>query len=309
MEVIAMKNTTWLFALLACSGVYTALGQAADGSVAGQGVVTIARPAECLRLQVDLIAKDKDPRQAAAKLKQLEEAASAKLTELGALKGTIQFAEPALGGPEFSAPSPFEAALGTRGQPDEDELAKMPATFTVRLTADWALSAADPAERLIAVHELKLRIRQADLGGRKHAQTEEDEEETEEPGGAFAAAMAAAGIPPGKPGQAKFLFVWKLSREEQAQATAEAFGKAKAQADRLAAAAGHRLGRLRSVDLGTGAVPGQQPDFTEVYRKMLGAETEQPAADEGEAVGAQPARVEHKITVNAAFELVGPPGA
>lgn len=304
-----MRTLKSLMVLLVWSTANAALGQSVENTVSGQGVERVDRPAKFLRLQVDLVAKDKDARKAVAQLKQLKEMAAGKLKELGALADSVNFAEPVLGGPQFATPSAIETAMGMRYSKDESELAKLPPTLMVQLSADWALSADDPIDRLAEAHDLMSRIRKADLGGRHRAKTEEEEEEEEDEPNPAAAAMAAAGVRPSKPGQPKFLFVWKLSPEDRSKATAAAFGRAKTQAEALAVATGARLGRLRSVNAGTITAAGAQSDYWEMYRNMLGGEAQSSTAPDNEAIGHQPGRVEYKVTVNATFELITPKGS
>jgi hypothetical protein len=73
-----------------CAGVASAqvpLGP----SIAGNGTATLKKEPQILRLQIDLLAKGKDLKEALTKLKDRREAATKKLAELGATADSIRF--------------------------------------------------------------------------------------------------------------------------------------------------------------------------------------------------------------------------
>ena len=286
-------------------------GVAAQGvarsDVAAQATVTIERPAQIVRMQIDLAGKHKEPKEALAKLKQLRESAGAKVIELGAVKDSIKFGEPFLGtlGTSPDADMQRMVMLRVQGkQVDEAALKALPLVATIRLTAEWPLVGDNSEERLLYGHELKEKIKAADLAGSKDgpALTAEEQELKEELDSA-----PSFGMPqPSKPGEPSFVFVARIPEEERAKALADAFAKARAQAARLAHAAGMQVGSLRSLSGNLGPVEtDQQYDYYSRVVAAMGGRIESAAGEENaEAVGPQPGRVEYRVTVSASFELI-----
>ncbi len=170
-----------------CLPVFAQAQTADSATVSGRGSVTIERPAEIMRMQIDLPAKDKDAQEAVAKFKKLKESASAKLAELGAIEGSVEFAAPTMGTVAEGSEAQMQrmVMMGMRGQPmDEETLAALPIIVTVRLTAEWRLVGDSPVDLLLFTHDLKQKIKDADLAGAKEPQelTPEEEELMEEMG-------------------------------------------------------------------------------------------------------------------------------
>src|SRR5262249_39977119 len=63
------------------------------GTVTGQGSADVKRLPEILRIQVEVLAKGKDLKEALARLKERREAAQARLLALGAPKTAVVFGE------------------------------------------------------------------------------------------------------------------------------------------------------------------------------------------------------------------------
>src|SRR5207248_11168869 len=112
-----------------------------------------------------------------------------------------------------------------------------PVIVSCPLKAELRLSAPDPEALVILSHTLEERIKLADLGGTKDlkaASAQDEEMEQEE-----AMAMMNYNDPDApKRGEPIFVYVSKISEDEQLQARAEAFTKARREAGRLAKAAG-----------------------------------------------------------------------
>lgn len=280
---------------------------AAEATVSGQGTVTIERPAQLVRMQIDLSAKHKEAKEALAQLKQLREAATVKAIELGAVKESLTFGEPTLGtvGASSDAYMQRMVMLAMRGKkPDESKLQALPLVATVRLTAEWPLSGDTPDERLLYSHELREKIRAADLGGTKDAAalTPEEQELQEE-----SESAPSYGMPqPPKPGEPGFVFVAKISEEERAKALKDAYFRAHVQAEQLAKAAGMRAALIRSLSGGFGPVEsgGEYDSYSRYMATMMGRQVPLGSADDAaEAVGPQPGKVEYRVAVSATFGL------
>jgi hypothetical protein len=167
---------------------------------------------------------------------------------------------------------------------------------------------------LVNAAGLVQKIKAADVAGRKAAVANlspEQQEEAEEQQGAGQSAEAMAemtmGMGPnaaGPPGEPKFTYVATLSDEEQAKATADAFAKARAQAGRLAKAAGTDLGPLlylssRRTPTANAGNPNEY--MAQVYQNMLAGGRPPGTGDAAEAVGTSPSNVGVRITVTASF--------
>ena len=295
-------------ALAVCGPALAAPPEAPDAAtVSGQGMVTIDRPAQILRMQIELSAKHKEAADALTKLKTLKEAATAKLAELGVTKESVKFAEPALGSLGVSDESQMQRMVYARMREkklDEKALKAMPISVTVRLTAEWPLQGNTPEERLLFTHQLQEKIKAAELGGGKdtEAQSPEEQELAEE-----MVDMPSYGQQ-SKPGEPSFVFVTKISDEDQAKALADAFGKARTHAERLAKAAGQSLGKLRTLAGSTG--PGESENQEYQYMRYMATMMAQGfggvRGESTEAVGPQPGKVQYHVMVSASFDITGP---
>ena len=152
-------------------------------------------------------------------------------------------------------------------------------------------------------------INAADLAGKKSFDKigGEDEELTQE----------LEGMNPGygndpsqtQPGTAAFTLVSKIAPQERWQALADAFKKAKAQAQEISEAAGTGLGPLRQ--LGSLVQSGGDSDnngnewqaYYQLMQANRGAAPASDSASESEAQGSQPGEVSYRVTVTAAFDL------
>ena len=283
----------------------------AQGTVSASGSAEVKRPAEMLRVQVELLAKGKDPKEAMARLKERREAARAQLAALGAPADAIEIDEATLGGDKGERQQQMEqmmARLQARGGPTASKPKQaVPVIVTAALKVDLPLKAADSDALLTAATALQDRIRAADLGGLKDAEkpSPQEEELLEEMG-------VRGGVNPGEPkrGEPMFLFVCRIPAAERDRATAEAFQRAKREAGRLAKAAGADLGSLARIG---GGPPGIDPEVDYDQMRRYVAYGNQPAIgrplDDGgyEAVGDRPGRVTLRVALTVEFHLA-PPG-
>jgi uncharacterized protein YggE len=293
-----------LFLVLFISG--RAAGQ---GTVAGSGSVEIKRPPEALRVQVDLLARGKDVKEALAKLKERREAAVAQLTGLGVPKAAVVIGEPTLSSDKTQRQQQIERMMQMRrgGKPARPK-AEQPVFVSAPLKADLPLKAVGPEELLVAAHALQEKIKAADLGGLKDVEkptSPQEEELAEEMGPEF------GGDEGPKRGEPVFSFVAAVPDAERAKALADAFQKAKRDATRLARAAGAELGPVRTLSENQ-QTGGLEEDPLAGPRRfydmaMVGRPPVPPADDErGEAVGGQPGKVVLRVSVSVQFELKSP---
>lgn len=287
-------------------------------SVSGTGTATIERAPETLRMEIDVLAKGKDLKDALGKLKQRRKAAEQQLAKLGADTKSIRFGTPRVSSIDNDQQRQMQmmmrqrmAGRGKRRAVDKPAVAP-PVTIAVSLVAQWPLKTdaegADGAEQLLlAAHALEAKVKDADLGGRKAAEelspeeaelAEESEDDDDQ--------VYYGGQPQAKPGEPRFVYVASISDGQRAQALAKAFERAKADALRLAQAAGAKLGSLQRLSGGNeaGGDPESLSDWGPYeYQMYQRAAQQQPTDDKLEAIGARPGMLKCQVTVSATFAL------
>jgi uncharacterized protein YggE len=300
-----------LVVALDCPGPARAQVHDESGTVSGNGVVTISRAPETMRVQIALQGKGADLKAALAAVKTRADAARKQLTGLGADKDSIK-----VDGAKIAAKNNQQQRqmMMMQRMKQGNKASKKPKTpdpvlVSAMLTAEWKLDSKSADDLLVAVHGLQEKIKAADLGGTKEAEklSPEQEELLEE--------MEANQYQYGsddepKPGEPIFIFVSRISDTERDKALAEAFQKAKVQAARLAKAAGAELGELKSLS-GHSTSPNEYNSYgrynqfayqaLQMARAQAGIDDDE--GNDTEALGAEPGPVKINVTVTAAFDL------
>jgi uncharacterized protein YggE len=287
------------------------------GTVTGQGTFELKRQPEYLRVQVDVLAKGKDVKEALAKLREQRQAAQKQLEALGFDPKSIDFGEPKITTEKSDRGRHMEMMMRrmrNQGKKTTQKPKEAPPIFvSSALKAELRLAAADPEELLIAAHTLEQRMKAADLGGAKDLKqvSPQDEELAQEQAEEFMDFNEADGPKRGEP---IFLYISKVSEEEQAKALAQAFKNAKRQASQLAQAAGVALGSLHHLeDHSSASAPEELGVLDNPYSYRLVQQawqltrTASEDARTGEAIGLQPGKVSYRIAVSASFELKAVP--
>jgi uncharacterized protein YggE len=290
---------------------------ALDGTISGNGIVVLKREPQVLRLQIDLLAKGKNLKEVLEKLKARREAARKQLTALVAAPASIEFADVKIMPGKTDQQRQMEMMIRQRmrsaGRATTKEAEKFgPLTVSVGLKAEWPLQAATAEERLLRAHELEEKLKAADLAGRNETEqlSPEEQEAAEESEDAQMRMYESSEGP--KPGEPVFLYVGKIPDPDRAKALAEAFGKAKAEAARLAEAAGVTLGALRYVGSGSGGPWGTDYEdmsaySNSAYARYLYPILQRARAGQGdvidEAIGVNAGMVTMRYSVSAAFAI------
>jgi uncharacterized protein YggE len=291
-----------LLALLLASPAALRADPPAAGTVSGSGTVEIKRQPEILRVQFEVMARGKTLKEALDKLKARRDEVRTELVKLGARKDAVTFGDPGLAEDGTNRRDRVEMLIRERnralGKPKPK--GDTPAVVAVMVRAEFPLAAADPEAFLVAARELQEKVKAAELGGLKDKSKLTPEEEE-----AAAEAIGGPGPGDGEPprGEPVFLYVSKITEQERSKALAEAFAKAKREAERLARAAGGELGGLHHLANQFQSVI--DPD--ELYgrrgfypgRMVLGSSDDE--ADE--AVGAQAGKVTLRVGVVVQFKL------
>jgi len=288
-----------------------------DGqTVQGSGVTIIQRKPELLRLQIELSAKGKTLKEALAKLKATREAAEAKLAKLEVPASEVKVSDPHINTAMSAQKRQMEMMVRQRMRQGGRKSAKAPAkqiNVSSTLTAEWKLKPAEPEQMLINAYAIQEAVRAADLsGGAAEDDAAADEESAEE-----MAEMVGMYEDPNqpKPGEPFFMYVSKISKDDQSKAMAEAYAKARASAEQLTNATGAKLGALRGLSAqASPELAGRefagffgQHDPSRQYLMQLIASQSLTADDRlGEAIGSQPEEVRLPVHVTATFDLKNP---
>ena len=300
--------------LLIVSTIVAAFGQvgpaiaqtAKNGTIAGNGTAEIKRQPQFLRVQIDVLAKGKDIKEALGKLKERREVIKLQLGKLEAVTETVAFGEPALGSEKTNQQRQMEMMIGQRLRslgktPAKNKQPSVAVSFTLKF--DVPLKAASAEELLIAADQLQTKIKDADLAGLKEFEklTPQEEEQAEE---AKMAEMMGGQQEGPKTGEPSFFFISKVTDAEMAKALADAFQKAHQEADQLAKAAGAELGPLHHLEtqnLGpAGDDEGYSGRYNPYYARMQMATA---IAQQREAVGVRAGSVTYRIGVAAQFQV------
>ena len=301
-------------ALLVAAGPGSALSQTGSpGSaekplISADGAVKLKRPPTAVRLHLQLIARGKTAEEAMAALKVRREAAVAQLESLKVAKASIAFSALSVISGTTPQQKRLEMMIAQRmGRKKTAKPIQSPTTASALLSAEWPLEGDSPEKSLLVAEALRQQIKAADLSGAKETSklSSEEQELAEE------MADENRGMDPSEdgsnqPGQPQLVFVAKLSDKDRKAALADAFAKAKHQADELAKAAGVNLGQLSFITgHGGGAMDLNQSDpygrnaFRYYQRQAYGGSEER----QDEAMAATPDAIEFNFTVNATFAI------
>lgn len=278
-------------------------------TVSGTGNIEIKRQPETLRVQIEVMARGKSLKESFEKLKARREEVREALIKLGARKEGVTFGDPGTADDASGRQNDVDRLIRDRNRALGKEAKKTEAAVIVAgfVRADFPLTGGALDEFIVASRELQDKIKAADLGGLKEKGklTPEEQEALEE----------AVGRPrrgdEGDRGEPVFLFVSKVSEEDRAKALADAFARAKRDAERLAKAAGAELGGLHKL---TKPFPdsGEFGDPYARYRysnnSALIQALERTDDEVTEAIGLQPGKVSLRVGVVAEFTLKQPGG-
>jgi uncharacterized protein YggE len=286
---------------------------AADGTPPGgtvTGTARLERRPDVMRVQFDVAAEAGTMKDAVAQLRAKEKAAREKLAKLGAAEGSVRVDDPRGGAageqdPQAQVNRMLRGRLGQQPNRPATGPAAPSVKVAARVRAEWKLPAGSADELLVAAQELTAKVKAADLAGkadRKAASPEEQEEAEERAMMNQANGVAAAD-------DVATTFVSRVSEEDRAKLLAEAFGRAKRDAARLAKAAGSEAGPVHQLTA-TAAAGDADPSnpygrFVQAQMAMAG-QAGQPTSDDpdaAEAVGVTAGSVTYLVSLSATFSL------
>jgi len=305
-----MKAPLWILTLvMVFLSQRVGFAQFSPGGITGGGNVVLRHKPDTMRMQIDITGQGTTLKDALDVLKTRRQAALKRLGELGAAKESIH-----AGDAKVAPPDPRQRQIqmmarqrmmagGKRGK--KAEPATPPLVVTTTLTAEWPVKAADADELLLLVGTLQAKIRKSDLGGNSEA-TKLSPEEQELMEESETTNFDYGGEEQAKPGDPRFVFVKKISADEQAEALARAFKQAKEEAAKLAKAADLDLGALKYLQ-STTSTSEQVQQYAAMYgysrygRGMMAADPNL-GDPRNEAIGPQSEEVTYTVTVSASFE-------
>ena len=280
-----------------------------DG-IQGTGNVVLERPAERMRMQIEMLAKSsKDLPDAIARLKSQRANVEKQLATLGAIKDSIKFGDPRIDESQDDNQRQVEMMMRQRisqprGKRPVKEVLSKPVRVAMKLTAEWSLKPGDAVNQLVESRKLQDAVKAADLSGQKAADdpTAEESELAEEMEGA----ANFGGGNGRKPGEPMFLFLALIPAADREKGLADAFQNAKAEAVKLAKAAEIELGALRSLQ-STGSVDTDDSEsYQQLYNSGYGHMMRHQltgASDTGEALGVSPGVLKFRVGVSATFAI------
>jgi uncharacterized protein YggE len=278
--------------------------QVPGAGIQASGMVTIERPAEVMRMQVEILAKSaKDLPDAMAKLKSRRSKVEKVLESLGADKKAIAFGELRIDESQDANLARMEMMmhqrLSQRGKKPTKAVVAKPVRVAMQLTAEWRLKEGDATSQLVESKKLQDAIKAADLAGVKETEEQTAEEveiaeEMEEPVNNWGGQNQA------KPGEPQFTFSAKIPAADREKAMAEAFRKARTEAEQLAKAAEVGLGRLQRLQ----ATSSPDPEDFEVYRQYGYQNRGHANESEGDdATGPKPGMLKLRVGVSVSFAI------
>jgi uncharacterized protein YggE len=274
----------------------------ANEGIIGAGTATVDADPQVLRLQMSLSAEAKDAKAAIAALKQAEQSAAQKLAKIGAPEGAVKFTDLQVN--DGSRTQQMQRQMGMRfGQPQTKKPQQAPVvTATATLIAEFPLKNRPGEDLMMEFQGIRQQVKSANLNDVKP--TAEQQEEAEEQQ-AMAAQMMAQGEG-GNPGEPSYVFVTKVSEADRDKALADAFGRARKEAERLAKAAGLQLGALKLLSSATGAELSDRFNNYAgfAYRQAMAARGGMANSD-SEAVSDQPGKVSYRARVQVAYSVKG----
>jgi uncharacterized protein YggE len=250
-QKITVFSAVLLLVAAVCSTSYGQYGMPSGaGVVQGSGNHVVKRMPDTVRVYLQVSAKGKTLEEALGNLKKRTDAIREQVPKLGGKADTVKFSPP-----DKTDSSQQQQMIETlRRQMGNERVPKglaTPTSVTVNsmLTADWPLTADSAEKLLMEADKLQKKIVDADLAGVKAAEKEmsaEEREMAEEMQTMVRDRFGGNDNMP-KPGTPNLSYVARLSEADRDAAMAEAFKKARASAERLAKAAGIRLGSLAHV--------------------------------------------------------------
>lgn len=269
-----------------------ALGGGAEPSVSGSGQQIIKAMPDTIEMTINLEATDEKFDKALAAIQQQDADLERALRGLPTAPVDLKSEGPW----HRHAPRPDRTTMLTRqmmqavGRAAPEDTSEGKVTLSVTVTARWKLTARESLALLKETEALQEAVRGV-LAKPPEAAATEDQVEAML---AAAGRASATGEPSGTP---SFSFTATIPADKAAEAKAQAFKKARADAESLAQAAGMKLGALRSLSgSSTPETPAEPDDY-------LTAGPKYPAEEEGVARSIEARELSMTVHVDLEFDM------
>lgn len=284
------------------------------GVVQGRGNHVVKRMPDTVRVFLQVSARGKTLEEALTNLKTRTDSIREQTGKLGGKADTVKFTPP----DKTDSTQQQQMLEQLRRQMGGENVPKGlagPTSVTVNtmFSADWPIAADDAHKLLIEADKLQKKIADADLAGIKadeKRQTPAEREMAEE----MATMMQnqyGGNVNMPKPGAPTLTYIAQLNDADHDAATAEAFKKARADAERLAKAAGVGLGKLAHVSSMANHSQGNGAAIAMSYRQMYSPYAQMTgysmpetstSTDEKESSSNTPAEVEFRFIVSVGYD-------
>jgi uncharacterized protein YggE len=284
--------------LVVCVLALAATARADDATVSAEGTSTLQKAPTMVRVVYEITATGKDTKEAMDKLTQERNDLKTKVAALKPVEGSLKIGDPSIGtGSSLSERQQQIQQMMDMNRGGKKGPVKPSVTVSATLKAAFALPAGSADDLLVASKELEDKIKGVlNKGVVAKPATPEEQEEQEENAGAQEQFPGMA-----KPGEPQFIYVFPVSDDEAAKVTADALGKAKAQATLLATAVGAKLGAVEQ--LSASSMVGRENPYEQNFDEIAQAMSPTPEEGVREAMGSQPGAVRYTATVSAKFKL------
>lgn len=279
--------------------------QPGQRAIVGMGTASAKQKPTMLRMRVQLSEKAGTTEEALQKLADRKEAAKLQLESLGASADSIKVTDATFPSTESDTQQQMRmmamSQMRARGRVPEGLKPVKSVTVVSTVTAEWPLDQEKNQEMLMFVSGVKDKVVEADLAGLNEPKelTPEEEEmqaEMEQMMGGYYSNESE------NPGEPKFHYVAVVSDEARKQAMADAFAKAKSQAEMLAAAAGVELGPLQALQASpTSSSSGYNYEYMRYMGVYPNGGDEEPK--DNEVIAPSPEALALRATIQASFAI------
>ncbi len=236
----------FLFFVSPCLGQY--LGNSPPGTITGSGKATLKAMPERMRLSINLSSRGDDIDKALTALQDRIDASKIQLKTLGAIEDSIQSTSPKIDTQKSAQHEQMRSqlmeSLGRAGRSDDQAGVNTMVMLSSSLSAEWDLSGLSNKELLVKTFKLQKQVRDAKLAGDDTgAELSAEEQELLEEAqmfGRYSSRMEEEGGP-------EFFFYSKIKKVDYENALKSAVASSRKQAEKLAAAAGLKLGPLEGL--------------------------------------------------------------
>ena len=293
-------------AFFVCAATAQAQIIQASSTVSAQGEATSSKPAQIVRVEVELMGRGGTVEEALASLEDRVESAREKLAQLGADDDSVELTEPAVSTEYVMRQRQIQQMLAEqmRGRPGAEDRFSMPEVIAVTrvLRTDWPISGDSTTEVLEFCYGLTSELDDLDLAGSEEeselsAEQQEIMEELEQMGYGRRIQMP-------KP-EPRYSYVRIVSEEERKQTVAEAFEMARDRALVAVSPTGVELGTIEQITM---AERFADENSGQVYYDEYGrAIRAQPSGltdpSRHEATSTVPGMVAYEVRVQASFKM------